>query len=115
MHNFTNPKNQKEKNTLTHMYHSFWQQSSIEAIKLRKIFSSPDVISLLPFNIQTKGNNQTTVTYKTSKATHNNMLNYKEAVNEIYIDEEIVFSISTDQCDCTSSNFCSPYHKCIVT
>ena len=51
------------------MYHSFWQESSIEAIKLRKIFSSPDVISLLSFNVQTKGNNQTTVTYKTSKST----------------------------------------------
>ena len=29
----------------------------------------------------------------------NDISNYKEAVNSIYIDEEVDFSLSTDQCD----------------
>ena len=42
-------------------------------------------------------------------------MNYKEAVNWIYIDEEIAFSVNTDQSDNTSSTFCDRYHKNVIT
>lgn len=42
-------------------------------------------------------------------------MNYKEAVNSIYIDEEIAFSVNTDQSDYTSSTFCDLHHKNVIT
>ena len=61
------------------------------------------MILLLSFAIQTKENNPT-VTYKFYETTCNKTLNYKEAVNSIqYIDEEVVFSLHTNQCGCGSS------------
>lgn len=42
-------------------------------------------------------------------------MNYKEAVSSIYIDEEIAFSVNTDQSDYTSSTFCDLHHKNVFT
>ena len=42
-------------------------------------------------------------------------MNYKEAVNSIYIDEEIAFSVNADQNDYTSSTFCDLHHKNVIT
>lgn len=42
-------------------------------------------------------------------------MNYKEAVNWIYIDEEIAFSVNNDQSDYTNSTFCDRYHKNVIT
>ena len=39
-------------------------------------------------------------------------LNYEEAVNSIYIDEEMAFSLDIDQCDCIT--FCDPHNKHIL-
>ena len=45
----------------------------------------------------------------------NRILNYKEAVNSLYSDDEIPFMINTCQCEC--ANFClwDPSHKQIST
>ena len=42
-------------------------------------------------------------------------LNYKHAVNSIYVDEDVSFCFNTDQCYCTNSSFCGPHHKHIIT
>ena len=49
---------------------------ALESITLPQIFSIPDVISLLPFNIQTKENNPN-INFKLGKTTQKSMLNYK--------------------------------------
>ena len=43
------------------------------------------------------------------------MLNNKEAVNSIYLDEDVSFCVYTDQYDCVNSSFCDPHHKYIIT
>ena len=45
----------------------------------------------------------------------NKMLNYKEAVNSIYAEQDVSFCLNTDQCDCTDSSFCNLHHKHIIT
>lgn len=72
-------------------------------------FISPDVISLLLINILNQENNPAVI-YKLSKTTCK-ILNYKETVNTICIDEGVSFILNTDQCDCTSSAFCGHHHK----
>ena len=97
-------KKQKEKNV----------NKFLEAIILPQILNSPDVISLFPFNIQTKKNNPV-VTYKLSKTIRNNILNYKEVISWIYTDEEVAFSLNANQSECTSSAFCDSHHDNIIT
>ena len=43
------------------------------------------------------------------------MLNNKEAVNSIYLDEDASFYVNTDQYDCVNSSLCDPHHKHIIT
>ena len=56
-----------------------------------------------------------TVTYQLGKRIRNKILNYKEAVNSIYDDEDVSFCFNTDQCDYTDNSFCDAHHKNIVT
>lgn len=55
-----------------------------------------------------------TVTYKRSKATRNNLLNYNEEIHQVYPDEEVEFSLNTDQHDSTSSNLCDPCQNALL-
>ena len=55
---------------------------ALESITLPQIFSIPDVISLLPFNIQTKENNPN-INFKLGKTTQKSMLNYEVHVKWI--------------------------------
>lgn len=87
---------------------------SLEALLLPQFFNSSDVMTLWPLNIQTNENNPT-VAYRLGKKIRNNIMNYKEAVDWIYIDEEIAFSVNTDQSDYTSSTFCDLHHKNVIT
>ena len=45
----------------------------------------------------------------------NKILNYKEAANSIYGDEDVSFCFNTVQCDCADSFFCGPNQKHIHT
>ena len=42
-------------------------------------------------------------------------MNYKEAVNSIYGNEDVSFCLNTDQWDYADSSFCDPRHKHIIT
>ena len=52
-----------------------------------------------------------TDTYKLGKTIANNVLNYKDVVNLIYIDEEVSCSLLTDLCDCGKPKFYDAHHK----
>ena len=68
-----------------------------------KIVNHPDIIKLVPCNLQKKGSIPT-VTYKPGNITRNKILNYKD-VNSIYVDEEVLFSLQTNLRDCENQNF----------
>ena len=59
--------------------------------------------------------NNSALTYQLSKTIRNKIVNYKEAVNYLYVDEDVSFSLYTNQCDCADSSFCDPHHKHIIT
>ena len=50
------------------------------------------------------------VTYQLGKMIKNKILNYKEAVNFIYVYEDVSFCLNTDQCHCAISSFWDPHH-----
>ena len=91
-----------------------FNNKAMESIRLQKIFKDPNIIKLLPNTFQ-KEENIPTITYKLGKTIRNDILNYKEAVNSIYTDDEASYSINTDQCDCETSIFCDPDHKHVIT
>ena len=56
-------------------------------------------------------------TYKLDAPIRNTILNYKDAINSIHIDidEDISIVQNLPSCECSSSPFCDPHHKHIVT
>ena len=58
--------------------------------------------------------NNSSLTYQLSKTIRNKIVNYKEAVNCLHVDEDVSFSLYTDQCDCADSCLCGPHHKHII-
>ena len=44
----------------------------------------------------------------------NNILNYKDTVNLMYVEDESSFILSTDPCECEHSSFNDPDHKHII-
>ena len=55
------------------------------------------------------------VVYKLSNTVRNKILNYKDTVDSIFIDEEVSFSTNCSTCDCQNSPFCDPDHQHIIT
>lgn len=83
---------------------------------LSKIFRSHDVVASLPLQLQ----EQIEIpfpTYKLDSPIRSKILNYKEAINSIHIDidEDVSVIHNLPSCDCSSSRFCDPHHKHIVT
>ena len=88
-----------------------FHNKTLEAIRLPKIFNHPDIIKTLLYNLRGK-DSIPIVTYKLGKTIRNNILNYKDAVNSIYVDEEVSLSLNTDLCDSEKSS--DPHHKHII-
>ena len=87
---------------------------AVECIRLSSIFNLPEVIQLLPSELQTK-ENIPVVTFKLGNTVRNKILNYKETVNSIFADEEVSFSLDTDPCECANSSFKDPHHQRIIS
>ena len=45
----------------------------------------------------------------------NKLLTYKDTVNSIYVEDEILFALNPDSCECEHSPFIEPHHKHITT
>ena len=86
----------------------------MEKVRLSKIFNSPEIIQLLPLKIQAE-EHIPVVSYKLCGTIRNKILNYKETVSSIYVDEDVSFVTNSDECNCQNSVFCDPLHKHIVT
>ena len=44
----------------------------------------------------------------------NNILNYKDVVSSIYVDEEVSISLNIDLCDCKKSKYCDEHKNIII-
>ena len=92
----------------------FFDNKAMEKLRLSKIFNSPEIIQLLPLKIQAE-EHIPVVSYKLCGTIRNKILNYKETVSSIYVDEDVSFVTNSDECNCQNSVFCDPFHKHIVT
>ena len=91
-----------------------FDNKAIEAIRLSQIFNHPNTVNKLPPDMQTK-DDIPMVTFKLNNTIRNKILNYKETVNSITVDEEVSFTLNSEPCDCENSSFCDPDHKHIIT
>ena len=62
-------------------------------------FKQPEVVFQLLYKLKNNVNNPT-FTYELRKTIRSEIVNYKEAINSIYVDENVSFSLHTDQCGC---------------
>ena len=86
----------------------------LEAIRLPKILNNPYITKTMPCNLEKK-DSIPTVTYKLGNTVINKILNYKDAINSIYVNERVSFNLNTDLCDCEKSKFSDPHPKHIIT
>ena len=91
-----------------------FHNKAIEFIRLSSILRNPDVINMLPANMQSE-DNIPMVTYKLGDTVRNKIFNYKQTVNDIYADDEVSFTLNTDSCICKDSEFCDPNHQHVIT
>ena len=87
---------------------------ALQLIRLLRISNLPEVVLELADELKNNGNNPI-VTYQLGKTIGNKILNYKEAMNYLYGDQDVSFCLNTDQCGCAISSFCYPHHKYIIT
>ena len=95
------------------MFHNF-RNKGLEHIRLASIFNLPECVNLLPEKLKCKDNNPVVV-YKLGSTIRNKILNYKETVEEIFIEDEVSFTTNTGECQCSQSRFCDLNHKHIIT
>ena len=106
----TNHKKLPPKNICTVRF----DNKGMEHIRLSKIINDKNIVKLLPEKIQEQSHIPV-VTFKLCNTIRNKILNYKQTVESIFIDEEVSFSTDTDRCDCQNSKFCDPDHGHIIT
>ena len=88
----------------------------LDEIHINSIFHSPEVISLLPEELQ-KEEEIPSCTMKLDPPIRNKILNYRETVSSlnIMVDEDVSFVHNLPSCNCHNSEFCDPHHKHIVS
>lgn len=88
----------------------------LDELHINNIFHAPEVISLLPEELQ-KEENVPACTMKLDTPIRNKILNYRETVSSlnIMVDEDTSFVHNLPTCNCQNSEFCDPHHKHIVS
>ena len=106
------PKRKAPKNVVTINF----VNKGLDNIHVSKIFRSPEVSSLLPEELQEK-DDMPTCTMKLDPPIRGKILNYKETVSSlnVCVDEDVSFVENLPLCDCSTSQFCDPHHKHIVS
>ena len=61
-----------------------------------------------------KKENRPIITYTLTNTIRNKILNYKDTVSSIYVEDEILFTLNTDLCECEHSPFIDSHHKHII-
>ena len=51
------------------------------------------------------------ITYKLTNTIKNKILNYKDTVNSIYVEDKNSFTLNTNPCKCEHSPFIDPHHR----
>ena len=108
------PKQVPTKKIPKHICTVSFDNKGLEAIRLAKILHDPEVVLKLPVEMQ-NNDDIPVVTYRLAGTIRNKILNYKDTVNSIFVDDEVSFNLNTDPCCCGQSSYCDPDHKHIVT
>ena len=89
----------------------------LDDIHLPKIFRSSAVTSLLPEALRSSDEDIPICTMKLDPPIRSKILNYKETVSSlnIFVDDDVSFVENLPSCDCSTSEFCDPHHKHIVS
>ena len=72
-----------------------FDNKGLEYIRLPKLLHDPEVVSKLPIDMQQK-EDIPVVTYRLGGTIRNKVLNYKDTINSIFVDDEVSFNLNTD-------------------
>ena len=88
----------------------------LDDIHVSKIFSSREVTSLLPEELQDE-DDIPACTMKLDPPIRSKILNYRETVTSltVQVDDDVSFVENLPSCDCINSAFCDPHHGHIVS
>ena len=86
----------------------------MEHIHLASLLKLPAIVDLLPLKLQPI-ENVPVVTYRLTNTIRHKILNRKEFVDSIIVDDEVSFTQNSDNCRCSDSPFCDPHHHHIIT
>ena len=95
------------KKTHKHICIVKFDYKAIEAIQIPIVFNHPDIMKMLPCNLQKK-DAVPNVTHKLGNPIRKKVLNYKYVVNSIYFDETFPFNLITDLDDGEKLRVLSP-------
>ena len=106
-------KTNKTKKIPKYIFPLYFDNKGLEFIRLNNILRNPDVKSKLPNHFQ--NDDSPSVVYNLSSTIRNKILNYKETVNNIDINDPDTFGTGLQTCNCTSSPFLDNIHGHILT
>ena len=85
----------------------------LQFLRLSRILHEPDVKSKLPPDFC--DDDSPSVVYSLSNTIRNKILNYKDTVSSIDINDLETFGTGLHTCDCSSSDFVDPNHGHVLT
>ena len=106
-------KTNKTKKIPKYIFPLYFDNKGLEFIRLKNILRNPDVKSKLPNYFQ--NDDSPSVVYNLSSTIRNKILNYKETVNNIDINDHDRFGTGLQTCNCTSSPFLDNIHDHVLT
>ena len=108
------PSSLSKKHIPKHICNVRFDNKALESIRLPAILNLPEVVSKLPSDMREK-EEIPVVTYSLTNTIRNKILNYKETVESIYVDEDVSFTLNSESCNCSESSFCDPHHNHVIT
>ena len=80
--------------------------------KLMSTSNSLNYLTNLMFSLELQNTESgPVITYKLTNTIKNKILNYKDTVNSIYVEDKNSFTLNTNPCKCEHSPFIDPHHR----
>ena len=89
----------------------FFKCKLIQDLGLSRMFRENVLLEALPNNLSEKS---PTIVYKLGKTTRGKLLNYRQALANLDVDDFIA-NYDNIQCNCENSKFTDPHHKHVIT
>ena len=91
----------------------YFDNKGLQFLRLNRILHEPEVKSKLPPEF--RDDDSPSVVYSLSSTIRNKILNYKDTVSKIDINDLETFGTGLHTCDCSSSEFVDHNHKHVLT